>query len=777
MDAGMSDGHEERVDGEGADNAAPAPGEVASPNTERSPANPAPAVNPALAGLQARPPARARDLLGGAQGTNETPAPGAPSDGQGPAPRQSLLGRLGGSKVPAAGAGATSAAAGAAQAGGGAAKAAGAGATAGGAGKAAASAKGDPLMTAAQLGASKLSSATGGRVSQENADVAAGALGTAAHAAAGNVAGAVLTGAKTIAKDPRAKRIAVAAATLILLMLFMLLAPMTIGQANNSTSNESIHTNAAVAAEASGMAVEASDILRASTQGTSVPWPVLAAVYLTFTPDELTPATEDQSPTPPPDGLFRLGVDEARAAEAGIDPSDLSDTAAWVVQVMEDRPEGELPFEGVDLLAGSSLVVDPETGDATSTYDTDPDLDEAAQESRAAWLPALARLPMATPVDEQKAGLVYDLAVKLAGGIETQCTPTNTIVPVDTATEPADGEPDDAATGSTGSGLADADAKAKQDAENGAGAPVTIAPGTVPVVEGFDAEQVTNALEIIAVADEMSVPDQGIIIAFMAGMVESGMRDLDHGHSSSLGIFQLLSMHGTAEQRMDTAFSARWFFNVLLSHEGWEAKPLGEAAADVERPAAQYRDRYAMYEDQARMLAAALGRGSYIANPDAACPPAGGDFATGTPGSPDGLLNGGAWGGHSNGMIPATALSSIPWAPNQMLRSDATTALVAMNAAYRAEFGKDISITDAYRTYASQVRLKALKGHMAATPGKSNHGWGLALDLGGGINSWSTPQHAWMKAHAPSFGWVNPNWAQPGAGKEEPWHWEFVGVS
>jgi hypothetical protein len=30
-----------------------------------------------------------------------------------------------------------------------------------------------------------------------------------------------------------------------------------------------------------------------------------------------------------------------------------------------------------------------------------------------------------------------------------------------------------------------------------------------------------------------------------------------------------------------------------------------------------------------------------------------------------------------------------------------------------------------------------------------------------------------MTAHAPDFGWTNPDWARDGGGREEPWHWEF----
>ena len=120
-------------------------------------------------------------------------------------------------------------------------------------------------------------------------------------------------------------------------------------------------------------------------------------------------------------------------------------------------------------------------------------------------------------------------------------------------------------------------------------------------------------------------------------------------------------------------------------------------------------------------------------------------------------------------------LTPIPWQPAHRLRGDATAALVAMNFDYRAAFGQDIVVSDSYRDYDAQVRVKAEKGWLAATPGTSNHGWALAVDLGGGVNRFGTPQHKWMVANAGRFGWVHPSWAQQGGSKPEAWHWEFNG--
>ncbi len=101
------------------------------------------------------------------------------------------------------------------------------------------------------------------------------------------------------------------------------------------------------------------------------------------------------------------------------------------------------------------------------------------------------------------------------------------------------------------------------------------------------------------------------------------------------------------------------------------------------------------------------------------------------------------------------------------------------------------------RTYATQVKLKAEKGRLAATPGTSNHGWGLAVDThyydGSGEKkslSFDGEAYKWLFTNASKYNWENPYWAQnpdksaelgkpcvPPAGKrcgskKEVWHWE-----
>lgn len=134
---------------------------------------------------------------------------------------------------------------------------------------------------------------------------------------------------------------------------------------------------------------------------------------------------------------------------------------------------------------------------------------------------------------------------------------------------------------------------------------------------------------------------------------------------------------------------------------------------------------------------------------------------------------GGAWGGFPNGMIPTAAL--CPVAGAHRLRCDATLGYQAMSAAFTATFGRTLCLGSSYRPYDAQVQLYAAKPALAAVPGTSNHGWGLAVDLCGGAESFGTPEYAWLAANGRAFGWINPPWALPGRGREEPWHWEFVG--
>ena len=92
-----------------------------------------------------------------------------------------------------------------------------------------------------------------------------------------------------------------------------------------------------------------------------------------------------------------------------------------------------------------------------------------------------------------------------------------------------------------------------------------------------------------------------------------------------------------------------------------------------------------------------------------------------------------------------------------------------------SQAGSPLCINDSYRDYAGQVAVFAAKPNLAATPGRSQHGLGLALDLCGGAERFGTETYNWLKANAPSYGFIHPEWAEPGGSRPEPWHWEYVG--
>lgn len=142
---------------------------------------------------------------------------------------------------------------------------------------------------------------------------------------------------------------------------------------------------------------------------------------------------------------------------------------------------------------------------------------------------------------------------------------------------------------------------------------------------------------------------------------------------------------------------------------------------------------------------------------------------------PVGECTGGDVHRYGNGSIPLSVLCPLASAPAHHLRADAAHAFDQLAQAYRAAFGESLCITDSYRSVGSRVRLFAAKPDLAAVPGTSNHGWGTAVDLCGGIESFDTVQHEWMRNNASLYGWFHPNWAQTGGSRPEPWHWEYGG--
>lgn len=116
-----------------------------------------------------------------------------------------------------------------------------------------------------------------------------------------------------------------------------------------------------------------------------------------------------------------------------------------------------------------------------------------------------------------------------------------------------------------------------------------------------------------------------------------------------------------------------------------------------------------------------------------------------------------------NGQIPADALCGLSWDASALLRCDAAQALEAAAGAGMPT----VAITSTYRSYADQVAVKAERGRFAATPGTSNHGHGVAIDM-------PEPARSWLHRYGAAYGWHNPAWAKDPA-RLEVWHFEYTG--
>ena len=116
---------------------------------------------------------------------------------------------------------------------------------------------------------------------------------------------------------------------------------------------------------------------------------------------------------------------------------------------------------------------------------------------------------------------------------------------------------------------------------------------------------------------------------------------------------------------------------------------------------------------------------------------------------------------YDNGHIPQSVMT--PLGGGHYARPDVAKAFKAMRRSMKRD-GLTLSITDSYRSYDEQVALKAQKPTLAATPGKSNHGWGIAFD----INVNDPRVYKWLKNNGKRFGFEQPM-------SYEPWHWEYHG--
>ncbi|MEV7633202.1 LysM peptidoglycan-binding domain-containing protein [Microbacterium sp. NPDC089318] len=136
------------------------------------------------------------------------------------------------------------------------------------------------------------------------------------------------------------------------------------------------------------------------------------------------------------------------------------------------------------------------------------------------------------------------------------------------------------------------------------------APASAQRSAALNATQKAHAVRIIRIGRELGVPDRGIAIALATAMVESSMRNLDHGDRDSLGLFQQRPSQGwgTPAQITDPDRSIRVFYGGpadpnggttrgLLDIAGWQRMSFTGAAQAVQVSA--FPHRYGQWERQA----------------------------------------------------------------------------------------------------------------------------------------------------------------------------------
>lgn len=156
----------------------------------------------------------------------------------------------------------------------------------------------------------------------------------------------------------------------------------------------------------------------------------------------------------------------------------------------------------------------------------------------------------------------------------------------------------------------------------------------------------------------------------------------------------------------------------------------------------------------------------------------------------------------ANGRLSTSNLGAIPAAyhthgTTAYMQKDAAAAFLRLAAAFEKEFGKRLTAMSFYRPYADQVRIflknyykysgsrragtsdRSYNGSTyrkrsgmspVASPGYSNHGLGLAVDLQSGVNKRGSDEHNWMLSTGAKYGF---SWDE-GRRVSEAWHFRYI---
>lgn len=119
-------------------------------------------------------------------------------------------------------------------------------------------------------------------------------------------------------------------------------------------------------------------------------------------------------------------------------------------------------------------------------------------------------------------------------------------------------------------------------------------------------DQAANAALISALAVKRGLPPRAASIALATATQESKLRNIDHGHMDSLGLFQQRPSQGwgTIAQVTDPVHATNAFYDALIKVKGYDTLPVTDAAQRVQLSA--FPEAYAAHEDASKAFASAL---------------------------------------------------------------------------------------------------------------------------------------------------------------------------
>jgi hypothetical protein len=306
-------------------------------------------------------------------------------------------------------------------------------------------------------------------------------------------------------------------------------------------------------------------------------------------------------------------------------------------------------------------------------------------------------------------------------------------------------------------------------------------------------EQTQIAQEIIGQGKKRGLSDRDITIAIATGYQESKLRNLNYGHSDSLGVFQQrpsVKAWGTATQIRNVPHAVGKFYDALEAVKNRDQMTMQQVAEAVQRPRKGiYSDKRNRFRDWLPMAGKLLGgvvKGvaiQQITSTDPSC------------NAQEFLGEGG--GGKFFGSIGECAggtkagVGNIPGGEQiQLCSIDGIVVEAGISARAAAMIGEaraaGLAISGSgYRPSTRQIELRRQNCGSSqyaiyempssrcrpptAPPGKSNHEVGHAIDFttNGRTTRRGDSVHAWLSRHAKRFGFYNL--------PSESWHWSVDG--